>query len=448
MTTDTDIRLRSWLDANQRDREQMCRAILAIDSRYSSVRPRHPAGGRDGGRDIEATYNGSEIAFGAVGFANGANDSDKQKRTIKDKFRADLEAALSAKPDLKVFVFMTNIHLTVKEIDNLKSEARKSNVLHCDILDRERLRIELDSPSGFFIRFQFLDIPLSPAEQASFLSKYGDQIQDVVASGFQRVEKTLNRLLFLAEANDVLDGVHVRFVLNKSYHAADIGHFRAFVHLKLREIKHDILFIWFGSSDKSTRFRKDVDQLEIDGTTPGIGSGIAGGQWEEQFHLDSAASGDDSDPSSKEGGLGTLEESRFICVGSSSGVGMDPVSGIPATYSHDDSLIRYRPRLLLRDLDECWFLPVLNGSLAEKLHSIKVFANGYKLADYGPGKFTIDDSKWDARIPGNFTPEELGDPWVRIRPSPMSSSFVLRFFKTTPRRTYEHLELPDTPIPS
>ena len=48
----------------------MCRAILAIDKRFSDVRPRHPRGGPDGGRDIEAVYRGDQITFGAVGFVN------------------------------------------------------------------------------------------------------------------------------------------------------------------------------------------------------------------------------------------------------------------------------------------------------------------------------------------------------------------------------------------
>jgi hypothetical protein len=61
--------------------------------------------------------------------------------------------------------------------------APQAGIEHCDILDRERLRIELDSPAGFFVRFQHLGIPLSEAEQASFLARYGDRIQQVVTVG-------------------------------------------------------------------------------------------------------------------------------------------------------------------------------------------------------------------------------------------------------------------------
>jgi hypothetical protein len=93
------------------------------------------------------------------------------------------------------------------------------------------------------------------------------------------------------------------------------------------------------------------------------------------------------------------------------------------------------------------FMPVLNRSLAEKLHSIQVFANGYKLADIGPDDFKIDGSSYKSSEPDGFTPDELADPWVRIRPSAMSSAFHLRFTSTTPRRMYGHEEMRDTSVP-
>ena len=177
MATETDMRLRSGLDANQRDREQMCRSVLALDPHYSDVTPRHPSGGPDGGRDLEAVFDGERIAYGAVGFHNGANDSDEQKKQIRSKFSSDLKSALAAKSDLKVFAFLTNLHFTMGEQSEMREEVLKAGIERCDILDRERLRIELDSPAGFFVRFQYLNIPLSEAEQASFLAHYGDRIK-------------------------------------------------------------------------------------------------------------------------------------------------------------------------------------------------------------------------------------------------------------------------------
>lgn len=450
MATDTDIRLRTWLDANQRDREQMCRGVLALDPRYTDVRPRHPSGGPDGGRDIEAVYDGNRVAYGAVGFQNGANDADEQKKRIRSKFTSDLAAALVAKSDLKAFAFLTNLHFTMGEQSEMKEEARKGGIEHCDILDRERLRIELDSPAGFFIRFQYLGIPLSEAEQASFLAHYGDRIQEVVTTGFQRIERTLNRILFFQEATDVLSGIHVRFRLKESYPASDIGHFRAFVSLYLRAITHEILSIWFGSTDIADRFRDDISDK---GIQSGISAGIATGQWEKHVRLPRPGKDEEekvdaqvpthtsTDSTSTEDDDGSDES--LVPVGSGSSVGMNPVSAITVHYRHDDPLIRFRPRIQLRDLDDCMFMPFLNLSLAEKIDTIEVVANGYKVAHIGPEDFKIDRSSFQSEIDHAFSVEELNDPWVRIRPAEMSSAFHLRFTSKTPRRLFGYQETPD-----
>lgn len=449
MATDTDIRLRSWLDANQRDREQMCRAVLALDPHYTDVRPRHPSGGPDGGRDVEAIYDGGRIAYGAVGFQNGANDSDEQKKRIRAKFTSDLAAAVNAKSDLKVFAFLTNVHFTMGEQSEMKEEARKAGIGHCDILDRERLRIELDSPAGFFIRFQHLTIPLSEAEQASFLARYGDRIQEVVSTGFQRIERTLGRILFLQESADVLDGISVRFRLKQSYPATGIGHFRAFVSLYLRAITHEILALWFGSTDKADRFRDDVEQKR---DRAGIANGIATGQWEKHVRLPRPVEKDDeevdrteapADAGSADKNGAEDSERDLVSVGGGSSIGMDPVPSITVHYAHDDPLIRFRPRLQLRDLDDCMFMPVVNLSLAEKIDVIEVVANGYKLAHIGPQDFMIDQSRFESESDQAFSAEELADPWVRIRPTEMSSAFHLRFTSNTPRRLFGHQETPD-----
>lgn len=447
MATDTDIRLRSALDTNQRDREQMCRAVLALDHRYSEVRPRHPHGGPDGGRDIEAVFDGDRTAYGAAGFANSANDSSEQRDKIWSKFRSDLASALKTKADLKVFVFFTNLHFTMGEQEAMKAEAKEAGIEHCDVLDRERLRIELDSPAGFFIRFQYLGIPLSPEEQASFLSRYGDRLQDVVATGFGRVEKTLNRLLFLQESADILDSIYVRVGLKETYPADTIGHFRANWLLALRGVTHGIFQILAASSDKSDRFA--YDHAKRARMAAGIRNGIASGQWEQHITIGSR----DLQSEEEEQDRGTThgestderKEEKWTPVGSGSAIGSDPVSQIVVSYHHDDGLIRFRPRLQLRDLDECMFMPILNRSLADKVSSFDVYANGYHLLAIGSSEFNIDGSDCGFSLPGEYTPDELADPWVRIRPASMSSSFHLSFSSRTPRRMFGHEEVAGVP---
>ena len=68
---ETEKRLKSYLDTNQQGRERMCLQILALDKNYSDIHPRHPKGGQDHGRDIEATYKDDILCFCGVGFVNG-----------------------------------------------------------------------------------------------------------------------------------------------------------------------------------------------------------------------------------------------------------------------------------------------------------------------------------------------------------------------------------------
>jgi hypothetical protein len=399
----------------------MCRAILAIDKRFSDVRPRHPRGGPDGGRDIEAVYRGDQVTFGAVGFVNQANDSDEQRKRIKAKFSSDLSSALSSTIKPSAFVFFTNVNLTIAEKDNLISEAKRSGIPFCEVLDRERLRISLDSPDGFSIRFQYLNIPLSEEEQASFFARWGDDIQSLVSTGFQRIENTLNRVLFFQEANDPLAHLTLSFELDNKYAAEEIGHFRLFCSMYLKEPKHRIFSVLFGSSDKSNRMRTD-SALDFTEQKAGIKYGISGGQWEHYIDLEQKDVVDD-------------EEEEYTCVGSSSSVGRDEVEFLSISYSKG-GFIRFLPCLSLRDIDEAMFLPMANKSLASKIKAIHIFSNGYKLQEISHSDFKIDKTEFEPNVPAQFSSDELDDPWVRIRPADFSSAFQIRFFEETPKRIF------------
>ncbi len=425
MSYQTDERLKSYLDTNQLHREQMCRAVLSTDKRFSDVRPRHPRGGPDGGRDIQAVYRDEQTAFGAVGFVNQGNDSDEQKKTIKKKFSDDLDSAFSADNNLTAFVFFTNINLTIGEKDSLIDKAKKKGVIFCDILDRERIRITLDSPDGFSIRFQYLNITLSEEEQASFFSRWGDDIQSVISSGFQKVEGTLNRVLFLQESNDPITSLTVSLELDKKYSAEEVGHFRAFCYLTLKEPKHKILSILFGASDKSNRMRDDKETDFIE-QRAGIKYGIGSGQWEQHIDFDEAeVASEETDD---------VEDEKWSAVGSGSSIGREEVEFLPISYSKS-SFIRFFPVISLRDLDDAMFLPFLNKTLAEKVKSIHIYSNGYKLQEIKSDDICIDATSIEPNFPLEFSTDELVDHWVRIRPQG-ASTYNMRFFENTPKRLF------------
>lgn len=422
MPYQTDERLKSYLDTNQLGREQMCLAILSIDKRFSEVRPRHPRGGPDGGRDIEAIFRHQQRTFAAVGFLNQANDSNEQKRKITNKFNEDLQSALNANPIPEAFVFFTNINLTVGEKDSLTAEAKVKGFSYSEIFDRERLRIALDSPDGLSIRFQHLGIPLSAEEQASFFAKWGDDIQSVISTGFQRIESTLQRVLFFQEASAVMTTLLITFELDRTYKAEEIGHFRSFCHMYLKEPKNQILSVIFGSSDKSKRMNKDVTGSRTQES--GILHGISGGQWEQRLDQQERGTDDTSEP--------------FTQVGSSSSIGSMDVRFIRIAYSND-SLIRFVPRLNLRDLDEAMFTLMLNSSLATKIKCIHILANEYKLLEISQPNLFIDKTPFDPNLPVEFTQSELSDAWVRLRPT-VASAFQFEFSEQTPQRLFSPRE--------
>ncbi len=421
MAYQTDERLKSYLDTNQMHREQLCLAVLAMDKRFSEVRPRHPRGGPDGGRDIEAKYRRDQLAYGAVGFTNQATDTDEKKKGIRAKFTDDLESAWNAQPRPEVFVFLTNVNFTTGDKAELTLQARQKGFTECDIFDRERLRIALDGADGLAARFQYLGLPMSEAEQATFFAKWGDDINSVIATGFQEVHATLAHLLFLHEASRPMHSLHVVLDLDREYNADEIGHFRAFCSITLKEPKLGMFSLLFGAADKANRFRTDVkDKTD----RPGIAHGISSAQWHTPWELE-ASEGEGADD----------EAERHVQSGSSSGAGQPTVKRIGCAFSQD-TFIRFTPALSLSDFDECMLMPILSQQLAAKVGHIKVFADGYLLLDLPRSSFSVDATDFHLEIDPAFDESELKDAWVRIRPSPFASAFRLRFAQEVPVRMF------------
>jgi len=244
----TDESLRSALNGNQPSRERMCLAVLALDRNYTDIHPRRPEGGRDGGRDIQCLRN-SQLCYGAVGFVNNASDSPQNKKQIKKKFKDDLGAALEAQPDLRAFVFFTNIDLTPGEQEELSEWGKKRGVTFIDIYYRERIRHQLDSPEGLGFRYQYLSMPLSDAEQASFFSRYGSELERLVKGGFDTVERKIDQLEFNLWKSGTLREINLELELREWEESRREmpEHFR--VVLELQSVVHEKRSIFLGGRD-------------------------------------------------------------------------------------------------------------------------------------------------------------------------------------------------------
>jgi hypothetical protein len=221
----TEERLRTWI-INQDDRERVCLGILALDARFSNIKPRRPKGGPDGGRDIEAVFDNREVVWGSVGFRANVNDSGKDKKWVEKKFKDDIRSAKDKNPELWGFVFFTNVDLTPAEVSMLEQSALSEGFSFIEIFYRERLRIALDSPRGLSLRYQHLNISLSEAEQAAFFAEYGSQIESLLHKGFGIIDERLKRIEFFHDCSKPLMGGSVILTLKQDCTPEDLGHFR------------------------------------------------------------------------------------------------------------------------------------------------------------------------------------------------------------------------------
>jgi hypothetical protein len=212
----TDERLRNWLDGNQPQRERLCLALLALDSRYAQAVPRRPRGGPDGGRDIEALFEARSAIWGSVGFRNAVRDSAADKRWVRRKFTEDVRKAKRRNKALDHFIFFTNVDLTPAENTALQSVARKCGMAFCDIYYRERIRMLLDSAEGLALRYQYLGVEMSAVEQAAFFAKFGDSIQRLLELRFAEFDRRLDRLEFYGECLRPTRKIGLRLTLRKT----------------------------------------------------------------------------------------------------------------------------------------------------------------------------------------------------------------------------------------
>ncbi len=244
----TDERLRHALNSDQPSRERLCMAILALDRNYSEIRPRRPEGGPDGGRDIEC-LRGPDLCFGAVGFLNNVSDSAADKRKIKRKFADDLDAARKENRDAKAFVFFTNVDLTPSEVAQLKQSAQARGISFVDVYWRERMRHALDGSEGLAIRYQYLSIPMSEAEQASFFSRFGQDLERLVTGRFERLEKKIDLLEFARwQAGRIRSlNLHVVFKAAEESKRSQPEHFR--ICLELQSVVHEKRSVILGGQD-------------------------------------------------------------------------------------------------------------------------------------------------------------------------------------------------------
>jgi hypothetical protein len=236
-------RLRTWVQS-QAEREHLCLHLWPLLGDYRFPKPRNPYGGPDGGRDLEASYKGEQLAFGAVGWKANATDDYKQVAEIKSKFKADLASALATQPDLKVFAFFTNLELKRSDRRVLEQYATKKGIEVVEIFYRDRLRQALDSAAGLLYRLKYLGLPVTPGERDAFDAYFSERID----AGLRYTATQLDRIEFLHALDTPVRWLDFVIRLDAPYSAGEMdGPYAAALVIGSRERGAEAPFVGLGN---------------------------------------------------------------------------------------------------------------------------------------------------------------------------------------------------------
>ena len=139
--------------------ERMAAKLVGLAD-YTDIDPQCPRGGPDGKKNILCSKDGKAFVVGCY-----FPTEQKEFKEIEDKFSDDYEGVEKHSAD--GFVFVTNQKITPGERLQLQKSHAESDIFH-----GERVCNLLDSPAGYGVRLEFLDVELSKEEQISFLDQH------------------------------------------------------------------------------------------------------------------------------------------------------------------------------------------------------------------------------------------------------------------------------------
>lgn len=394
---DTDERLKGYLDTNQYKRECLCRGIANLDSRFLDLENIHPRGGPDGGKDFKGRSGQNRIVYGAVSFKNQATDETKSKTEIKGKFEDDLKSALANEPKPNIFLFFTNVNLTRSEKEGLREKAGE-DFDFCEIYDRERIKSKLNDVEGLLLRFQYLDIPISPEEQKSFFNRWGKDLHGIITDGVKSLDQRLARIEFSIDAKNPLKNFQVLFGLEPSGLDTN-GRFAIYCNLHREFIDEGPFTLTFGSEDcppevcLETMGRNYLNPIYSQWCTSDAKSNLV----EQDFSTSS----------------GRLIEEIYQ-------IGM---------FTAD--FYRKHPRMTMNDLDRSNLIFFASRNFAERIRNVHFVCNGYLIESYERDSLRIDPTIIKAPVILSHLIDDNDIDLVRIRPD-YGSTFFFNFADMSP----------------
>jgi hypothetical protein len=141
---------------------------------------------------------------------------------------------MKADPKPRAFVFFTNVDLTPAEVEELTSWGVAQGLSFVDFYWRERIRQVLDSPEGLAIRHQYLGMNMSEAEQASFFSRFGNDLERLMQGRLDTIERKIDGFEFGQwKAGTIRElSLELRFKQYEDSSRQRQEHFRVFLELQ------------------------------------------------------------------------------------------------------------------------------------------------------------------------------------------------------------------------
>ncbi|MES5484088.1 hypothetical protein QMZ05_15160 [Bradyrhizobium sp. INPA03-11B] len=102
------------------------------------------------------------------------------------------------------------------------------------------------SPIGYAIRFRYLDISLSDAEQKDFFSAWADGITSLIGSGIKGLDRKTKTIQFLLESQLLLDHLATVVRLDAPIWEVCKGEFFFQTMLSLRVQSQGLMAFYFG----------------------------------------------------------------------------------------------------------------------------------------------------------------------------------------------------------
>lgn len=292
----------------------------------------------------------------------------------------------------------------------------------------------MGSNRGYAIRFRYLDISLSDAEQKDFFAAWADEINSAIGSGLKGIDQTTKRIQFLLESQMLLNSLATIVKLDASLWDVCKGEFFFQTMLSLRAHSEGFMGVTFGGGTEEVTETPDEWKSREKGLTRNVQYGF-GFSWllpetpMYQRYVDGAEKLEYPKSPKEDQNL------EYIRTSSSSGVLEGDKPHLYFRTLSEPFLDRFQPTCKMIDLDGCMVLFECSGEIAEHIDQIIIVGGGYELlkisnADFRPVKGSYDRLK----VPIEGKQEEDSHDWLTLRPSEMSSCFSIDLMSKTPRR--------------